>query len=116
MENQSVNEKIEELKQKLALLGTFNLFGYLRQKVLNYWENFQFCVKLYEIDGDRKAFHENAEWTKRKNQEKIEQLRKENKDLRFKLQDLLEVSSHAQIYPHFWSKDFKPIFCSILNK
>lgn len=60
-DQQSVSEKIEELKQKLALL-----------------------------DGDRKAFHENAEWTKRKNQEKVEQLRKENKDLRFKLQDLLE--------------------------
>ena len=32
------------------------------------------------VDGDRKAFHENAEWTKRKNQEKIDQLRKETKD------------------------------------
>jgi len=56
----SMSEKIEELKQKLALL-----------------------------DGDRKAFHENAEWTKRKNHEKIDQLRKENKDLRFHLKDLL---------------------------
>lgn len=44
------------------------------------------------IDGDRKAFKENAEWTKNKNHEKIEQLRKENKDLRMKLKDLLEVS------------------------
>ena len=43
------------------------------------------------VDGDRKAFHENAEWTKRKNQEKIDQLRKETKDLRFKLKDLNEV-------------------------
>lgn len=56
----SINERIEELKQKLALL-----------------------------DGDRKAFHENAEWTKKKNHEKIEQLRKENVDLRLKLKDLL---------------------------
>lgn len=43
-------------------------------------------------DGDRKAFHENAEWTKKKNHEKIEQLRKENVDLRLKLKDLLEVT------------------------
>lgn len=58
----SLGEQIEELKQKQALL-----------------------------DGDRKAFHENAEWTKKKNQEKVEQLRKENKDLRLKLKDLLAV-------------------------
>lgn len=58
----SVSERIEELKQKLALL-----------------------------DGDRKAFHENAEWTKKKNHEKIDQLRKENVDLRFKLKELLAV-------------------------
>lgn len=45
----------------------------------------------FKIDGDRKAFSENAEWTKKKNHEKIEQLRKENKDLRFKLKDLIEV-------------------------
>ncbi|RNA22272.1 coiled-coil domain-containing protein [Brachionus plicatilis] len=61
MEKLSISEKIEELKQKLALL-----------------------------DGDRKAFTENAEWTKRKNHEKIEQLRKENKELRHKLKDLIE--------------------------
>ncbi len=42
-------------------------------------------------DGDRKAYTENAEWTKKKNQEKIEQLRKENKDIRLGLQELLEV-------------------------
>ena len=44
------------------------------------------------IDGDRKAFHENAEWTKRKNHEKVEKLRKENNELRFRLKDLLAVS------------------------
>ena len=60
----SVSERIEELKQKLALL-----------------------------DGDRKAFHENAEWTKKKNHEKIDQLRKENVDLRFKLKELLAVKT-----------------------
>lgn len=60
----SVSERIEELKQKLALL-----------------------------DGDRKAFHENAEWTKKKNHEKIDQLRKENVDLRFKLKELLAVNN-----------------------
>lgn len=44
------------------------------------------------LDGDRKAFHENAEWTKRKNHEKVEKLRGENKELRFKLKDLLAVN------------------------
>jgi len=82
MENQTVSEKIEELKQKLALLGILEI---LKLK------SFSFINLFINKDGDRKAFHENAEWTKRKNQEKVEQLRKENKDLRFKLQDLLEV-------------------------
>ena len=58
---QTTSEKIEELKHKLALL-----------------------------DGDRKAFNENAEWTKKKNHEKVDQLRKENKELRLKLKDFLE--------------------------
>lgn len=42
------------------------------------------------LDGDRKAYKENAEWTMTKNQEKIEQLRHETKDLRSHLQELLE--------------------------
>jgi hypothetical protein len=84
MENQTVSEKIEELKQKLALLGILEILD-LKLK------SFSFINLFINKDGDRKAFHENAEWTKRKNQEKVEQLRKENKDLRFKLQDLLEV-------------------------
>ena len=52
---------------------------------------------LLFLDGDRKAYHENAEWTKKKNQEKVEQLRKENKDLRLKLKDLLAVSGGMDI-------------------
>lgn len=44
----------------------------------------------YFKDGDRKAFRENSEWIQNKNREKVEQLRKENKDLRLKLKDLLE--------------------------
>ena len=48
------------------------------------------------VDGDRKAFNENAEWTKRKNQEKIEQLRKDNKELRLKLKERLEVIDRSR--------------------
>jgi hypothetical protein len=40
------------------------------------------------LDADRKHFHENAEETKRKNNEIIEQLKRENRELK-KLRDEL---------------------------
>lgn len=57
--NRSISEKIEELKAKKSLL-----------------------------DGDRKAYEETSQTLINKNKEKIRCLRKDNKDLRQKLQDL----------------------------
>lgn len=84
----SISEKIEELKQKLALLGKLVFLVFFYQTV-NEFRNYK--ILIFNSDGDRKAFRENSEWIQNKNHEKIDQLRKENKDLRLKLKDILEV-------------------------
>lgn len=43
--------------------------------------------KLAMLDGDRKAYYESSEWTQKQNKEKVQQLRKENKELRKVLAD-----------------------------
>lgn len=49
------------------------------------------------LDADRKNFYNNAEETKRKNNEIIDQLKKENRDLK-KLQDELIANKRVFIY------------------
>lgn len=49
------------------------------------------------LDADRKAFYINAEETKKKNNEMIEQLKKENKELK-KLRDDLIANKRVKFY------------------
>lgn len=65
---ESVKEEIEELKKKLALL-----------------------------DGDKKACFENTQWDIERNRIQIQQLRKENKDLRNKLAKKTAVSLNTPV-------------------
>lgn len=51
------------------------------------------------LDADRKNFYNNAEETKRKNNEIIDQLKKENKELK-KLQD--ELIANKRVYAIFY--------------
>ncbi|XP_048198194.1 outer dynein arm-docking complex subunit 3 [Perognathus longimembris pacificus] len=46
--------------------------------------------KLQLLEGDRKAFYESSQWTIKKNQDTINQLREETKALRTQLTDLLK--------------------------
>lgn len=48
------------------------------------------------LDADRKHFHQNAEETKRKNNEIIDQLKKENRELK-KLRDELIANKRVTI-------------------
>ena len=44
------------------------------------------------VEGDRKAYYENSQWTIKQNKDAVSQLRKDNKILRKKLSDCLAVS------------------------
>lgn len=61
-----INEQIDELKAKIALL-----------------------------EGDRKAYYETSQFSMKKNRETIRNLRKESKELRKKLSDSLSQDSHV---------------------
>lgn len=64
--NRSIQEQIDELKAKIALL-----------------------------EGDRKAYYETSQFAMKKNRESILKLRKENKELRKKLSDSLSQDQHV---------------------
>lgn len=49
-------------------------------KVLNF--NLLFC---FVLDGDRKAYYENSQWTMQMNKDAIQKLRSKNKELRLDL-------------------------------
>lgn len=66
MMNRSIQEQIDELKAKIALL-----------------------------EGDRKAYYETSQFAMKKNRESILKLRKENKELRKKLSDSLSQDQHV---------------------
>ncbi|CAH1786887.1 unnamed protein product [Owenia fusiformis] len=51
--------------------------------------------KINLLEGDRKAYFENAQWTMKKNQEKVKQLRKDNKEVRQRLADKLSADEHV---------------------
>ena len=59
----NINDKIEELRNKIQLL-----------------------------EGDRRAYYERSQWTMKQNQQKIQKLRKENKELHKMKADRLAVS------------------------
>ena len=68
--NMSINEQIEELKQKQALLGIYVFSFLLHLSFLNpivkIWQFWFICLIWYlitRLDGDRKAYHENANGT-----------------------------------------------------
>ncbi|KAF5914380.1 hypothetical protein HPG69_000491 [Diceros bicornis minor] len=46
--------------------------------------------KIQLLEGDRKAFYESTQWTMKKNQEIINQLREETRELQLQLTDLLQ--------------------------
>ncbi|KAL4219631.1 hypothetical protein ACF0H5_022203 [Mactra antiquata] len=64
--NRPIQEQIDELKAKIALL-----------------------------EGDRKAYYETSQFAMKKNRESILKLRKENKELRKKLSDSLSQDQHV---------------------
>ncbi|XP_013412590.1 coiled-coil domain-containing protein 151 [Lingula anatina] len=66
MAQRAITEHIEEVKSKIALL-----------------------------EGDRKAYYENSQWTMKQNRDTIEKLRKENWELRKKLSDCLSADDHV---------------------
>jgi len=66
MATQSLQEKIDELRARINLL-----------------------------EGDRKAYYENSQWTIKQNKDAVSQLRKENKLLRKKLSDCLAADEHV---------------------
>ena len=51
--------------------------------------------KFSIIEGDRKAYYENSQWTIKQNKDAISQLRKENKVIRKKLSDCLAADEHV---------------------
>jgi outer membrane murein-binding lipoprotein Lpp len=55
----------------------------------------QLKSKIDLLEGDRKAYKQTAEWSVKKNDEKIGKLRKENKDLRKQLADRLAADDHV---------------------
>ena len=54
--------------------------------------NYNWFHDLHSSDGDRKAYYESSQWTVTRNDQKIAQLRKENKELHKLVCDRLAVS------------------------
>lgn len=79
----SFAEDIEELKRKIALLGTMLIYHTTRV----------IFITLVFSDGDKKAYYENTQWEMQRNRAKIQQLRDENKLLRDKLSRKVAVST-----------------------
>ena len=67
----NINDKIEELRNKIQLL-----------------------------EGDRRAYYERSQWTMKQNQQKIQKLRKENKELHKMKADRLAVSICDWLWPY----------------
>jgi len=65
------------------------------------------------LEGDRKAYYENSQWTIKQNKDAISQLRKDNKIIRKKLSDCLAVSLYLK---NMFLKVFKNnLFTKVFN-
>ncbi|KAG8523243.1 Coiled-coil domain-containing protein 151 [Galemys pyrenaicus] len=81
----SMHIQVAELQKKIQLLGKTAPEG-TEGSVVNSVQS----SLLTRHEGDRKAFHENAQWNIKKNQETINQLREEIRILQLQLTDLLQ--------------------------
>ena len=99
----SINEEIDELKRRIALLGMCGIRAYppltglsdVLKHLLSHKPHLaipQCHVCSILIDGDKKAYSESSQWAIKGNKEVISKLRQENKQLRAKLSKRMKVS------------------------